>query len=74
MSSDVSFFDQHFIETSDGRRWMSLAAAYSPVWLLSATDTKTGATYTPAELEKFAPQGKARKEYTYGNQTHHHRI
>jgi hypothetical protein len=72
--NDVGFSDVHFIETSDGRRWTSLAAAWSPVMRLSATDTKTGAEYSPAEVEQFAPHGKARQESIYGRQTHHHRI
>jgi hypothetical protein len=68
---DANFSDVHFIETSDGRRWTSLAAAYSPVMRLSAIDTKTGNEYSPAEVEQFAPHGKARQESMYGNQTHH---
>jgi hypothetical protein len=51
----IDFFEKHFIETSDGRRWMSLRTAYSPVMRLSAIDTKTGQKYPPEELQRYAP-------------------
>jgi hypothetical protein len=56
MSPEASdFFAQHFIETSDGRRWMSLKCAYSPVFHLSAVDTRTGQEYSVEELRTYAP-------------------
>lgn len=51
------FYNVHFIETSDGRRWSTLGcAAHSSIGAdrpLSATDTVTGERYTAKDLERY---------------------